>query len=172
LPLRSSADSEGEAKEILGRLEADGRDLRIVRLISNWPALVRPFVLMARTLLVNGSLPPEVREVVVLYIAKRRASAYEWAEHVPMAEAAGVSSGQRDAISALRIDDEDLFSDEQRAALALVREYLDTGAVSEGSWHRVVDLWDDARALELLTCIAWWGGFVSTLIEAIGLETP
>lgn len=170
VPLRTAADTEGEVQRVLGKLEARGNDLGIVRAVANSPNGFRPFVLMGDALLAKGSLPARTRELVVLGLAAEGRNAYEWTEHRPVAERAGVTPEECAALRAGGLHAEiPTLSDDERLALAAAAE-LHAGATSDATFERMVAEWGRETAVELVFCVAWWGAFVPTIIEGLGLS--
>src|SRR5258705_447210 len=131
VPRRSAADTEGDVARVLAKLEATGNDLTITRIVANMPGAFRPFVLMADALFNRVSLPPLIRETVVLWLASRDGQSYEWAEHEPIARRAGVSD---ELISALRWGEAEPVADEQRLAIDIAAQLVGTRRVSSSNW--------------------------------------
>jgi alkylhydroperoxidase/carboxymuconolactone decarboxylase family protein YurZ len=174
---RTSTDTDGEVKRILGKLEESGRDLRIVRLVANWAPGFRPFVLSSDALLFRGHLDPVIRELVVLYLAARQRNEYEWDEHIPIAARVGVSDEQRAALEAFRsgADALDLTTmpAEARAAVALARSVLEDDTVDPSLWDGACVALGGGAALEVVFAVAWWGGYVPLLTKSLlQLEGP
>jgi len=175
---RSSRDTEGDAQRILGKLEATGRDLRIVRLVANWSAGLRPFVLSSDALLFRGALDPHVREIIVLYIAARLGNDYEWDEHVPMSERAGVTDAERAALrAAVEGSDEPIlrttFDPVIVDALELATSLLSDSTVDLDAWDRACESLGRESALEILFVVAWWGAYVPLIANTLlSLEQP
>jgi alkylhydroperoxidase family enzyme len=167
LPWRSSATTDGDVQRVLGKLEASGKDIPIVRLVANWEQGFRPFVLMADALLARGRLAPATREVVVLRIAATLGLQYEWDEHVPMSERAGVTIDQREAMHRKLPPSEDVFDDEQRLALKVVDVVLAQGPPSADLWGEACAHLGEQAALELVFAVAWWGGFVPVVTRSL-----
>ena len=169
LPLRSSADTEGEVARVLGKLEESGNDLRILRLLANSNGMFRPFVLLADRLLRQSRVPPAARELVILHLAVRRAAPYEWDEHVPMSAAAGVTDEQRAAVAAGRVDDPAVFAEPERLAMRAAGRIVDATLTQE-DWDEIEGSLGTGAALDLVLTVGWWGAFVPTIIGALGLE--
>jgi alkylhydroperoxidase family enzyme len=167
LPLRSSSTTTDDIQRVLGKLEASGRDIPIVRLVANWEPGFRSFIQMADALMTKGSLPAEMRELCVLHIAARRGLSYEWSEHVPMSAAAGVTDEQRDALQANRTDDEELFTFHQRLGLNVISQILNSGTIEPDTWDETVDNLGVDQALELVFVYAWWGGFAAVATQVL-----
>jgi len=88
----------------------------------NNPSVARLVGQLGEHLRYHGVLPNDVRELVILYFARKSDLLYEWAHHVAPARAAGLSDAVIDALSSGRTPD-DLRSD-QLAALGAVDAVL------------------------------------------------
>lgn len=170
-PRRSSRDTEGEVARVLAKLEASGQDLTVLRILANAPTVFRPYLMFANALVNQGVLAPDVREVVILWMAKHRPNTYEWAEHEIIGARAGVSRARMDHL-ATGAPLDDTFTDDQRAGVALADELLGSGRISGASFRSALDRWGLEALIELLLTISWWGGAVPLLLEALDLELP
>lgn len=166
---RTSADTTGEVSRVLAKLEQSGQDLTILRLLANDASAFRPFVMMANSLVYGATLPADVRETVVLWLAQHQRNTYEWAEHVPMSKRAGLTDAQ---IEALRRGDLSRSDDAQVVALEAVRELVTTRALGPATWSALVERWGTEGAFDLVLTVGWWGGLVPTVIDALGIEVP
>lgn len=171
LPRRTSADTEGPVAKVLTKLEASGQDLTVLRLLANSPTVFRPFVRLSSTLMYDGALPDDVREVVILWMGRNRPHSYEWIEHVLIARRIGMGDDLIDAIENGDLDD-DLFTEEQRLAVSVASELLGSHALSAPTFEAAVDTWGLETFIELVMVVGWWGGTVPTLLEAMGLRRP
>lgn len=172
VPRRTSADTTGEVQRVLGKLEANGLDLTINRLLANCSTSFRPFVLMSGALLKQGVLSPFLRELVILTLAAQRRLSYEWLEHVPMAYDAGLTMAQVEAIRAGSFDAA-AISAEAELALRITAELTSPpSTILAEDFDAAVAAWGVDGALELALVVGWWGGFVATFVSALGLEAP
>lgn len=169
---RTSADTEGEVQRVLGKLEAGGNDIKIMRLMANSPQAFRPFLLMSLSLMERAALPPNHREVAILRLGTLLEVEYEWREHVPMSAKAGVTDEQREAIRWGRVDDEDLFDQPQLLALRIVDTILTEQAMPTALWDQACAQWGREGALDLVLVVGWWGGFVPNVIRCLGITDP
>jgi hypothetical protein len=172
IPLRSSSDTEGDVKRVLSKLEPSGHDLKINRVMANSSAAFRPYLLLASGLLNNAALPPIEREIVILHLATRRHVTYEWEEHVPMSKEAGVTDEQRRAIELGQLDDPSIFSQAEQLAIRVSDSIIDRGSPSPEMWSEMKAQWGPEGAFDLVVTVAFWGGFVPTIIESVGLKHP
>lgn len=168
LARRTSRDTEGDVARVLGKLEASGRDLTILRVMANSAGTFRAFVLLADALMNRSVLPPVVRESVILWIAARAGNAYETAEHVPIARENGLSDEDVAALCEGRVPSHG----DARLAITVVEEHLARGQLSQATWDQAAAAWGVDGALDLLLTVGWWGGIVQTITTAIGLQQP
>lgn len=172
LPYRTSSDTEGDVARILGKLEAGGKDLAIIRLVANSPGMFRPFVHMADALLNRSRLPARARECVILHLAAHLEVPYEWAEHVPMSADAGVTDRERAVLATGSLDDDlSSFTDLEQMALRTSRSIAD-GAITSDDWANATKVLGEGAMVDLVLTVAWWGAFVPTVIGALGLVDP
>jgi 4-carboxymuconolactone decarboxylase len=171
LSRRTSLDTQGDVKRVLGKLEQSGSDLTILRILANSDHVFRPFVLISGSLLRNAVLPDNVREVVILWMASLQGTPYEWAEHVPMAIEAGVSGEQITAIDELRAD-EAIFSADEMLAIEIAGDLLRGEGIATEKFSAAVHAWTQPGALDLILSVGFWGGMVPTIIGGLGLVRP
>ena len=106
--------------------------------------------------LLAGTLPGRLRELVILRTAARFGGRYEWAQHLALAEAQGVTPAELAAVSDVDAVDAVFaidLSPVERAALLAVDETADQGAVSDGTWEALADELRESELIELLMLI-------------------
>jgi len=167
---RSSADTGGKTQQVLAKLEAGGHINNMIRLLANSPNGFGPFVQMSNALLTQAALPPTLREVAILHLARARGATYQWEEHVAMSRRVGVTDAQHRAIAAGRIDDETAFNAGERLALRIAGKMARGDDLSAGDWRAMTGAWCMEAALDLVLTIAWWGGFVPLIINALRVQ--
>lgn len=171
IPRRTSSDTEDEVARVLGKLEASGQDLTVLRILANAPSVFRPYLKLANALIYEGALDPIVREIVILWMANDRPNTYEWAEHDVIGERSGVA---RELIEHLKTGAplDDRFTDDQRSAVGLAEELLSTGGIAPEHFTAATARFGLEALIELVLTISWWGGAVPILLEGLGLELP
>jgi 4-carboxymuconolactone decarboxylase len=172
IPLRprTAADTEGEVQRVLEKLDRAGINKKVVRILANSPTGFRPFVLLTSGLLTSAHFPRLDQEIVILHLAARRGTPYEWAEHVPMGRESGVTEEQVAAIERNQgAVDRELFTDAQLLAVAVADEVIDERSLDPRTWSRAVGVWGEAGALDLLMSVAVWGAFVPTILDGLGV---
>lgn len=95
-PLTASQwDDEAVQRALAQVLTADRRNPRdagsAMTMLVHHPKLARVFLKFNVELLYRGTLPGNLRELAILRAAHRRGCEYEWAHHVTMGKAAGLT---------------------------------------------------------------------------------
>jgi len=152
--------------ETAGRVTGSG-PAHIFTTLGRNPRLFRAWLRYSAHLMPFGRLPRRDTELVILRVAWRCRSAYEWHQHVPIAlrvgltpdEVAGVADGAR-SIS---------FTQRQRALLAVADELLDRRELSDATWGAVQATLQEREAIELCLLIGHYQGLASA-IGGLGIQ--
>jgi 4-carboxymuconolactone decarboxylase len=120
-----------EVQEVIARLPVP---LNLARMAAHAPVLAGSVLDLGVTILSRLSLPARRRELVILLVARHTGCAYEWAQHVPIALAAGVSETE---IAAIAVGAESWSDPADQALAAAVADLLHHDSVTETVWRRV-----------------------------------
>ena len=146
--------------QIAGRVTPGGPP-NIFTTLGQHPRLFRAWLRYSAHLMPFGQLPRRDTELVILRVAWRCRSAYEWHQHVPIALRVGLTpdevAGVADPTPA------DGFSDRQRTLLAVSDELLAQRALSDATWSSVQATLGDREAIELCLLIGNYQGLASTI---------
>jgi len=112
-------------------------------------------------------LHPAHRELVILRVAWRTRSGYEWNQHQRMGAAEGLSDEKLRAVR--EGPDAALWTPEERSMLRAVDEMIDRFCISEETWQSLASSFNPAQLFELLFVI---GGYLclATVLNSIGLQ--
>ncbi|MGP0031908.1 MAG: carboxymuconolactone decarboxylase family protein [Acidimicrobiales bacterium] len=125
--------------------------MHIFTTLAHQPGLFRRWLGFGGALL-DGELPGRLRELVILRTAYRFDGRYEWAHHLDLGAAQGITPAELAALGG------DLsavaWEPLERAALAAVDETADEGSVSDGTWSALAARLDDGDLVELLMLVA------------------
>jgi 4-carboxymuconolactone decarboxylase len=125
--------------------------MNIFATLYRHPDLYRRWIAFGGALL-YGKLPRRLCELVILRTAYRFEGRYEWAQHVEMGAAVGIT---HDEMAALGEDVDSLPWDPiERAAIQAVDDTYDDGAVSDATWATLAKAFDEAELIELLMLIS------------------
>ena len=125
----------------------------VVRTLVRHTDLLEAWLALGGKLLFSQRLTPRERELVVLRIARRTTCAYEWANHVLAAVAAGVSS---DEIRAILSDSDGPWSVSEAAVLRAVDELCGDNCVTDATWSALTAARDDLELIELLLLVGFY----------------
>ncbi len=109
-----------KAREAYDRLP---RKLNIFRMWANAPEMFVSGMRFGGNILSRQKLGADLRELVILLVARLEGGTYEWVQHVPIAEAAGCKKEQIAALEASQFT-APAFSDREKTLLKFAREVI------------------------------------------------
>lgn len=115
----------------------------------------------------GGLLDPRHRELLVLRVAWRTASAYEWAQHERIGRDAGLTTAQLDAIP--HGPEAVLWTPLERDLLAATDQLIDGFGIEPHTWERLAAHYDAAQLIEVLYVIAWYL-CLALVMNGVGLQ--
>jgi 4-carboxymuconolactone decarboxylase len=137
--------------------------MHIFTTLARQPDLFRRWLGFGAALL-GGQLPGRLRELVILRVAFRFDAPYEWAHHLQLGAAQGITTEEMAAVGGdLSRVAWDPF---ERAALAAVDETADQGAVADDTWERIADRLDSDALVELVMLIGHYV-MLSTVLRSL-----
>jgi 4-carboxymuconolactone decarboxylase len=109
------------------------------------PKLTRAYLRFSTYLLYGSTLPPRVREQVILRVAHRRGCSYEWSHHVEMGKDVGLSDADVEAVRSGNAD-----NDFDRALICAVDELDEKTNVSDQTWATLGKELDERQLMDLI----------------------
>jgi 4-carboxymuconolactone decarboxylase len=156
-PLPADQWDDAARHAVAGLLPEDRRNPRdagnLLGTLVRHPELTRAFLRFSGYLLSGSTLPPRVREQVILRVAHRRGCAYEWSHHVALGKKAGLTDGEIAAIQSG--DPTDEFD---RAVLGAVDELDEKSNLSDATWTALSERLDEKQRMDLIFTI---GGYTA-----------
>ena len=115
----------------------------------------------------SATLPMVQRELLILRVAWRTRSGYEWTQHRRMGAEAGLTGAQLDAISSGPTAA--VWTPLERTLLTAVDEMIDDHSVGDATWADLESHFGPAEMLELLFVV---GGYLclAAVLNSIGLQ--
>lgn len=115
----------------------------------------------------DALLDPVTRELLILRVAWRTRSGYEWSQHRRMGADAGLNEAQLEAV--LEGPDANVWTAKERTLLRATDEMIDNFAVSAETWNELTSTFGSAEVFELLFVV---GGYLclATVLNSIGLQ--
>jgi len=123
MPLIPYANTDAlpqDAKQAFDKLP---RKLNIFRMWANAQTCFMPGLSFGGAILSKQKLGPDLRELIILAVARLEGGLYEWVQHVPIGRRAGCSDAQIAALEALQFEDA-VFDGRARPMLKLVHEVV------------------------------------------------
>lgn len=149
IPYADTAALPDAAREAFERLP---RKLNIFRMWANAPECFVSGIRFGGNILSRQKLDPALRELVILLVARMEGGAYEWVQHVPIAEAAGCRKEQIAALENAQFDAA-CFDPREQALLRLSREVIRDVKASEEAVKRAAEFFSPQEIVEIiLTC--------------------
>jgi len=127
--------------------------------------LYRAWLGWSGALLLSGRIPRRETELVILRVADRCDSAYEWHHHERLGRRAGLTAQE---IARVREDGTDGWSPSDAALLRATDQLLQTDDIDDEAWARLRAHWDDRHAIELCLLVGQYRGLAVT-IRALGV---
>lgn len=97
------------------------------RMLGHSPGAFVPVIDLTNAIFRDLTLSDYHKEMLVLMVAVHEQVAYEWEQHVSIGQAAGVRPDQFIAIAEGRIEDADVFKDDERVLLRFGKSILVDG---------------------------------------------
>jgi len=172
LPLLPDSPPNPATRALFDRVRtAMGPDFHmpdLYRVLGHAPAMFEAWLDFAWPLRLNAKTPRKLRELMILRGAQVAGTAYEWAHHLPMALAAGVSDAQVDALAKWSTSGH--FDAQERAVLALAEEVTRGPGASAQTIDRLKQQgFDESAVLELVLTASFYV-CVGRLLHSMGIE--
>jgi alkylhydroperoxidase family enzyme len=157
--------------EAVSRFLSDGPDRvpvpNVLGTLMHHPALAGPFLTYNRVLLDKPALGHRLRELLVLRVAWRTSSTYEWAQHTRLAAAAGMTSDEVEAVAHSTADA--AWAPLERDLLEAADQLVDHWRVDDDTWQRLADRLDERQLVELLFVVGTYAG-LAMAFNSLGLQ--
>jgi 4-carboxymuconolactone decarboxylase len=144
-------------------------DLDVFRLLANAPQAFAGWSRLVDELFDSPTFSLRMKEVVILRVAHLQGSRYEFSRHVDIAQAAGVTDEQINAI--IDVDDLDAvgFSETERVAVDLVTELCRTFGLRDDTFATARDMFGAEALTELLMIVSCYYG-LALVLNAVDLD--
>ncbi|MGB9250749.1 MAG: carboxymuconolactone decarboxylase family protein [Mycobacterium sp.] len=109
------------------------------------PKLTRAYLRFSSYLLYGSTLPPRIREQIILRVAHRRGCSYEWAHHVEIGKKAGLTDSDIEA--ARTGQSKDAFDS---ALMNAVDELDEKTNISDQTWAALGERLDEQQRMDLV----------------------
>ena len=149
LPYADFNLSPQDVKEAVARMP---RKLNIFRMWANAQTCFVPALRFGGAIMHSQKLKPYHRELAVLLTARLEGGAYEWVQHVPIAESAGCTKAQIAALDTCRIS-EACFDEREQLLLHFVQEVVEEVRAREETVKAMAEQFSPQEVVEIImTC--------------------
>jgi alkylhydroperoxidase family enzyme len=131
------------------------------------PALCGPFLAYNRVLLEKPALGHRLRELMVLRVAWRTRSSYEWVQHVLLAERYSVTPEDVEAIA--RGTPAKTWTPLESALVEATDQLMDRYRVDDETWARLAAHLDARQLVEVLFVVGTYTG-LAMVFNSLGLQ--
>ncbi|QIG80819.1 carboxymuconolactone decarboxylase family protein [Stakelama tenebrarum] len=168
LPREEWTDDAREVFAFWGEPNAweEGSKTNVMMTLANHPDLAKPYNLWSKHLLMSNTLGVRVLEILILRVAVRVKSEYEWHNHVGYGLNAGLTLEE---IAAIRDYPNDWdWAEADAIILKAVDELIDAGNWSDATWETLGKYFDTKQKMDLVFSI---GHYVMTswALSAMGV---
>jgi AhpD family alkylhydroperoxidase len=154
-----------ELAELEARISRErGRISPLYQILLNAPEIAQGWEALLTAIRNRNSLPPAIREMIILRVAVLNRAQYEFDAHVPHAKNAGMSDEKIEALKQLEIAQ--VFSSQEQAILKLTDVMTQEIQVSDTVFDPIKSQFNDPEILELVATIAAYN-MVSRLLNAL-----
>lgn len=169
LPRAEWTDDAREVFAFWGEPNAweEGSKTNVMMVLANHPAMTQPYNIWSKHLLMGNTLGTRFLELIILRVAWRVKSAYEWHNHVGYGLNAGLTL---DEIGAIRdFPQGGAWNEQDAAVLRSVDELIDDGNLSDATWETLDSYFDTKQKMDLVLSV---GHYVMTswALSAFGVQ--
>ena len=136
----------------------------VLQMLAHREDLMEAWMDFGKRLTTRGRVTIRTRELLILRVALHSSCEYEWANHVPGALGAGMTSNE--IASLVEFKNADSWSDADAAVLDLIDDLCMDDCASEKTWKALKATHDDGEIIELLMLIGFYrmnAGFLNSL---------
>jgi 4-carboxymuconolactone decarboxylase len=157
-------------EQVVARFVATGPDAapvpNVLATLMHHPALAGPFLAYNQVLLQSPALDARWRELMILRVAWRTRSRYEWVQHARLAARLGITD---DEIAAIADGAPLEWPPLERALLDATDELVDHYCVADDTWKRLAEHLDEVQLVELVFVVGTYVG-LAMAFNSFGLQ--
>jgi alkylhydroperoxidase family enzyme len=161
-----AAERTPSAQALLDGVTAAGSEANIFTTIIRAEGLTRRFLPFGGRLL-NGRIPARDRELLILRTGWNCQSEYEWAQHVVIGRAAGLSEEEIQRVPAG--PDGGGWSQFDATLLRAADELHQDWCISDATWTALAEVYDDPQLIELPMLVGQYH-LVAMTLNSLGVQ--
>ena len=155
-----------DVQKLVDEASQDGGPGHILWMLSHSVNTVGLIAQLAATQFTELELPGSVRELIILFAARANSADYEWLQHAPLSERAGVTEEQRAALARNELTAA-CFNPQQAAALQLAAAVQAGPTVPIAVFQTAQKQFSNRQLVELVGVLGyyWMLGRVATVFQ-------
>ena len=158
-------DVRDAVRPLLPVARANPRDAgNVVSTLVRNPGLTRAYLEFNAHLLLRSTVSPRVREVAVLRAVHLRRSQYLWDHHVPIAERAGLTPEEIEAVRGGEVTDP-----VDGLVVRLVDEIDESSTLTDATWSQLQQHFDEQQILDLLFTVGCYQ-LLAVTVNVLGVQ--
>ncbi len=158
---------QGDSEAAEGNEPGAPRVVNALAILMRYPALAKAFLTFNRHLLFKSSLSDRIRELLILRIAWLRRAEYEWAQHVLLAQKAGLRKEEIEAVK--EGPGAAVWAAFDAALLAAVDELHAKAFVTDTTWDVLAARLDQRQLMDLVFTVGAYD-LLAMAFNTFGLE--
>ncbi len=145
LPPVDPDHADEATRALLDRVRVASGDANIFTTLVRHPDLFRRWIAFGGALL-SGALPARDRELLILRTGWNCGAEYEWAQHVLLGRAAGLTDDEIERVAGAPLDG---WPDPDRVLLRAADELHRDFEISDGTWRHLAERYDTEQLIEV-----------------------
>lgn len=167
IPPVTKANWTPEQKALLEPFERNGTIYNVYATMANHPDLAKDWLVFGSYVLRRNSLPERDRELLILRIGWLCQAEYEWAQHVRIGKAAGLSDQDIDNI--MEGPGAKGLSDHDRRLMQAVDELREDAYISDETWNALAADYDTKQMMDIVFTVGEYN-LVSMALNSFGVQ--
>lgn len=149
------SDPTPEQQELLSKtlITPGSAPLNVFATLAHHPRLLKRFNALGGLFMAHGSLDRRDRELVILRVAKRVGSEYEWAQHHAIGLRCGLTEEEIARVAALERSG---WSDDDGLLLTVADELCGSDDLSDETWEALQARYSTEQTLELIVMVGFY----------------
>lgn len=164
----SEAALTGEQRDLLTKARGHLASVNVLDTVVRHPDLLRRWLPFFNHALHKSTLPARDREVLILRTGRLCGAGYEWAQHVPFAERAGLTAGEIDGIAA-GADAAVWPNDHDRALLRAADQLHRETMLGDAAWGALAARYDVQQLMDVVFTVGQYR-LVSAALNALCVQ--
>jgi len=163
--LRAAFGEEGSQRMLSTEPDAM-RVPNVLTTMLRHPTLAGPFLTYNNVLLWTPAIEPRLRELMILRVAARTRSKYEWIQHVRMARRCDISEQQIDAVVGKGTTS---WTPLEASLLAATDQMIDRYCIDDATWAELAEHFDERQLIEVAFVIGTYM-CLAMVFNTVGLQ--